>query len=149
MLGLQNEREWQVFCERVLEQPTLAADPRFASNAARTAARDELRALIVAAFKDLSAEQVVARLDEAQIANARVNTMREVWAHPQLKARGRWVEVDTPSGPVPALLPPGARDGADVRMDAVPALGADTDALLAELGFDAADRARLHAEGAV
>ncbi|HEY4958158.1 MAG TPA: CaiB/BaiF CoA-transferase family protein [Caldimonas sp.] len=149
MLGLQNEREWQVFCQRVLEQPTLAADPRFASNAARTAARDELRALIVAAFKDLSAEQVVARLDAAQIANARVNTMREVWAHPQLQARGRWVEVDTPSGPVPALLPPGARDGADVRMDAVPALGADTDALLAELGFDAADRARLHAEGAV
>jgi len=149
MLGLQNEREWQVFCERVLERPDLAADPRFASNAARTAARTELRAIIVETFSDLSAEQVTARLDRAQIANARVNTMGEVWAHPQLRARERWSEVQTPSGPVPALVPPGARDAGDVRMDAVPALGAHTDALLAELGFDAATIARLHREGAV
>ena len=149
MLGLQNEREWQVFCERVIEQPALATDPRFASNAARTAARDALHAIIVAAFAGLSAAQVEARLDAAQIANARVNTMSEVWAHPQLQARGRWATVDTPSGPVPALLPPGVRLAADVRMDAVPALGAHTDALLGELGFDAAAIARLRGEGAV
>ena len=149
MLGLQNEREWRVFCERVLEQPSLASDPRFASNAARTAARAELRKLIIDAFSPMSSEQVVARLDAAQIANARVNTMSEVWAHAQLAARGRWTEVETPSGTVPALLPPGARDAAEVRMDAVPALGAHTDALLAELGLDAAAIAHLHAEGAV
>ena len=149
MLGLQNEREWQVFCERVLERPALASDPRFASNAARTAARAELRAIIVATFAAMTAEQVVARLEQAQIANARVNTMAEVWAHPQLRARARWSEVETPSGPVPALLPPTARDASDVRMDAVPALGAHTDALLAELGFDGAAIARLHREGAV
>jgi itaconate CoA-transferase len=149
MLGLQNEREWQVFCERVLERPALASDPRFASNAARTAAREALRAIIVETFGALSAEQVVARLDAAQIANARVNTMSEVWAHPQLAARARWVEVETPSGPVPALLPPGARRAEDVRMDAVPALGAHTDALLDELGFDAATIARLHRDGVV
>jgi itaconate CoA-transferase len=149
MLGLQNEREWQLLCRRVLEQPELAADPRFASNAARTAARDALRAIIVETFATMSAEQVVARLDAAQIANARVNTMREVWAHPQLEARGRWTEVRTSSGAVPALLPPGANDNADVRMDPVPALGAHTDALLAELGLDTAAIARLHHEGAV
>ena len=149
MLGLQNEREWQVFCARVLERPELATDPRFASNAARTAAREALRAIIVETFRALSAEQVVARLDAAQIANARVNTMAEVWAHPQLHARSRWSEVATPSGPVPALVPPTARDASEVRMDAVPALGAHTDALLAELGFDAATVARLHREGAV
>ena len=149
MLGLQNEREWQVFCERVLERAELAGDPRFASNAARTAARAALRAIIVETFAGLTAEQVTARLDRAQIANARVNTMAEVWAHPQLRARARWSEVATPSGPVPALVPPGARDASDVRMDAVPALGAHTDALLAELGFDAAAIARLHRDGAV
>ncbi|HZW73078.1 MAG TPA: CoA transferase, partial [Caldimonas sp.] len=149
MLGLQNEREWQVFCARVLERPELATDPRFASNAARTVARDALRAIIVATFAGMTAEQVTSRLDRAQIANARVNTMGEVWTHPQLRARARWSEVATPSGPVPALVPPGARDASDVRMDAVPALGAHTDALLAELGFDAATIARLHREGAV
>ena len=149
MLGLQNEREWQVFCARVLERPELATDPRFASNAARTAARESLRAIIVETFAAMTAEQVVARLDQAQIANARVNTMAEVWAHPQLRARARWSEVATPSGPVPALVPPTARDASEVRMDAVPALGAHTDALLAELGFDAATIAQLHREGAV
>ena len=149
MLGLQNEREWQVFCARVLERPELATDPRFASNAARTVAREALRAIVVETFAGMTAEQVVARLDQAQIANARVNTMAEVWAHPQLQARARWSEVATPSGPVPALVPPGARDAGAVRMDPIPALGAHTDALLAELGFDAAAIARLHREGAV
>jgi len=149
MLGLQNEREWQIFCARVLEQPALARDPRFASNAARTVEREALRTIIVAAFAALSSEQVVARLDAAQIANARVNTMADVWRHPQLEARGRWTEVGTPAGPVPALLPPGANNPSEVRMDAVPALGAQTDALLAELGLDAAAIERLHREGAV
>src|SRR5574338_526313 len=119
MLGLQNEREWQVFCAKVLEQPGLATDPRFDSNARRTASRDELKRLIVAAFASLAAEEVVKRLDDAQIANARVNTMADVWEHPQLKARHRWVEVPTPAGAVPALLPPGAPDAAHARMDAV------------------------------
>ena len=149
MLGLQNEREWQAFCDRVLEQPALKRDPRFASSEARSAARDALRPIIVAAFAALSGEQVVARLDAAQIANARVNTMADVWRHPQLQARARWTEVETSAGAVPALLPPGAHDLGEVRMDAVPALGAHTDALLAELGLDAAAIARLHREGAV
>ena len=149
MLGLQNEREWQVFCAKVLEQPGLATDPRFDTNARRTASRDELKRLIVAAFASLAAEEVVKRLDDAQIANARVNTMADVWEHPQLKARHRWVEVPTPAGPVPALLPPGAPDAAHARMDAVPALGQHTRALLAELGYGAEDIARLEKEKAI
>ena len=149
MLGLQNEREWQVFCTKVLMRPGLATDPRFDSNARRTAARDELKRLIVAAFASLTAEEVVTRLDDAQIANARVNTMADVWEHPQLEARKRWLDVSTPAGPVPALLPPGVPDAAHARMGAVPALGQHTKALLAELGYGEADIARLESEKAL
>src|SRR6266496_2845147 len=90
MLGLQNEREWAAFCADVLRQPALATDPRFAANARRHANRVALRALILDAFRTLTAAEVVARLDGAQIANARVNTMDDVWVHPQLEARKRW-----------------------------------------------------------
>ncbi|MFM2060253.1 MAG: hypothetical protein RLY71_4638, partial [Pseudomonadota bacterium] len=149
MLGLQNEREWVNFCDKVLLQPGLATDPRFAGNARRVAAREALRALIVEAFLPLTAPQVVERLEAAQIANARVNTMAEVWGHPQLQARGRWREVGSPAGPLPALLPPGNWEDGDPRMDPVPALGQHTDAILAELGLDAAAIAALHAAEAV
>jgi len=149
MLGLQNEREWALFCSDVLRQPALAADPRFASNSRRTEARAELRAIIVAEFAQLTAEQVVARLDAAQIANARMNDMHEVWEHEQLKARGRWTEVATPAGMIPALLPPGLPNGYAPRMDAIPALGEHTDAILRELGLDGAAIARLRAERAI
>ncbi|MEX3825266.1 CoA transferase, partial [Paraburkholderia sp. BR14262] len=102
MLGLQNDREWKLFCEHVLSQPELATDERFASNSQRSARRAELRELIVDAFSKLTAAQVIERLDRAGIANARMNTMADVWAHPQLQARERWREVQTPAGTVPA-----------------------------------------------
>ncbi len=148
ILGLQNEREWVVFCTQVLEQPALATDGRFLSNSRRTAHAAELRGIIVQAFAGWSADQVGARLDRAQIANARMNDMQGVWQHPQLMARARWADVGTPAGPVPALLPPG-RGAADVRMGAVPALGEHTDAVLAELGWPADDIARLRADAAI
>jgi itaconate CoA-transferase len=147
MLGLQNEREWDVFCNQVLRQPELAADRRFDSNAARTAAREALRAIIVDAFAHLTAEQVIARLDEARIANAHVNTMEDLWDHPQLEARRRWVQVDTPAGLMPALLPPGAKEhaaGYSTRMDGVPALGQHTDAILGAIGYTPEAIAQLH-----
>ncbi|MEO6973967.1 MAG: CaiB/BaiF CoA-transferase family protein [Rhodoferax sp.] len=148
MLGLQNEREWAAFCTKVLQQPQLATDPRFGSNSRRVAERAALRELIVRAFAPYSAAQVVERLEQAQIANARVNTMQEVWAHPQLQARGRWTEVGSPKGPLPAMLPPGTwNDGP--RMDPVPALGEHTDAILSELGYDSAEIVALHATNAV
>jgi itaconate CoA-transferase len=132
----------------VLQQPALATDPRFTGNPQRVAARDALREIIVGAFAPLTSPQVVQRLEAAQIANARVNTMAEVWAHPQLKARERWREVDSPAGKLPALLPPGSW-ATEPRMDAVPALGQHTDTILAELGLDAAAIKRLHQASAV
>jgi itaconate CoA-transferase len=153
MLGLQNEREWAIFCERVLEQPGLAKDPRFSSNSKRTTAREALRAIISTAFAPLTVGEVIARLDSAGIANARMNDMHEVWAHPQLEARHRWVEVGTAVGKIPALLPPGASPDAPAdeapRMDPIPALGAHTDAILRELGHDNAAIAALRAAKAI
>ena len=151
MLGLQNEREWLSFCEKVLQQPALATDPRFTANFKRVAERVALRQIIVDAFSTLTAPQVVARLEQAQIANAQVNTMAEVWAHPQLKARGRWTEVGSPQGPLPAMLPPGSWGGeaGGPRMDPVPALGQHTDAILAELGYGATEIEALHVAQAV
>ena len=149
MLGLQNEREWRAFCVQVLRQPALAIDARFSSNSKRSTDRAALHALIVQAFSSMSATEVVQRLEAAQIANAQVNTMAEVWAHPQLQARKRWTSVQTPVGEVPALLPPGSWSGGAPRMDAVPALGQHTDALLASLGYDADQIAALRAQGAV
>jgi len=152
MLGLQNEREWTVFCEKVLQQPELAADTRYTSNSKRSAARDELRRMIIEVFAQLSAAEVVQRLDDAQIANARVNDMHDVWDHPQLHARKRWRDVESPAGSIPALLPPGSSqvaDEASARMDPVPALGAHTDAILAELGCSVPEIAELRAAHAV
>jgi itaconate CoA-transferase len=149
MLGLQNEREWVAFCKQVLRRPELATDERFSSNSRRTAQRQQLRAIIVETFAKLTADQVIARLDEAQIANAHMNDMHDVWKHPQLQARGRWIQVETPAGPIPALLPPGVVDAFPPRMDPVPALGQHTDAILAELGWSTADIDALRSAGAV
>jgi crotonobetainyl-CoA:carnitine CoA-transferase CaiB-like acyl-CoA transferase len=149
MLGLQNEREWSIFCERVLMRPDLASDPRYASNSKRSAAREELHRIIVAVFGQLTAAEVLRRLDEARIANAQVNDMHDVWQHPQLAARRRWRDVDSPSGPIPALLPPGTDDEATPQWGAVPALGAHTDSILTDLGYSPQRIADLRAEGAI
>jgi itaconate CoA-transferase len=134
IMGLQNEREWAQFCDKALLQPELARDARFASNALRSENRKALEAIIVQAFSTLTAEQAIERLDAAQIANARMNTMADLWAHPQLKARQRWTTVGSPAGDLPALLPPGKQSSFDYRMDAIPRVGEHTEAILKELG---------------
>jgi len=149
MLGLQNEREWALFCERVLQRPGLAGDERFASNARRVAARAEVDAIVDETFSRLSAAEVVQRLEQAGIANARINDMHEVWAHPQLAARERWTQVDTPAGKIPALLPPALPDSVQPRMGPVPALGEHTDSVLGELGYSPEAIAGLRAERAI
>jgi itaconate CoA-transferase len=135
LLGIQNEREWAGFCEKVLGNAALAADPRFDSNARRNENRAPLQAIIQGVFSALGTAQVEQRLDEAQIANARMNDMAGLWSHPQLKARERWRNVGSPAGEIPALLPPGRNKSFEYRMDAVPAVGEHTDAILRELGW--------------
>ena len=134
-LGLQNEREWARFCEVVLQRPDLAADERFNSNSRRVAARDEMDALITAAFSTLTAAEVIARLEAAGIANARMNTVREFLDHPQLAARDRWRSFGSPVGPLRTVLPPFNIEGVEIPMAPIPAVGEHTDAILGELGI--------------
>jgi len=148
MLGIQNEREWANFCDKVLGRPALAQDPRYDNNTRRTAARAEVVALIEGVFSAWTNAEVVARLDAADIANARLNTPDQVWDHPQLQARNRWREVETPAG-IPALLPAATFEGFEARMDPVPGVGQHTEAILSELGYDTAKLEKLKAEGAV
>lgn len=149
MLGLQNEREWKLFCEQVLGKPELADDPRFASNSLRVRHRAALQALILGVFAELDAEQVIRRLDQARIANAHVSDMHDVWRHPQLAARHRWTEIGSPRGALPALLPPGTSSAFQPRMDPVPDLGEHASAILAGLGYSADDIQQLRQQGVI
>jgi len=149
MLGLQNEREWAMFCDKVLEQPELKADPRFSSSSRRSVARKELYEIIVEALSHLSSEQIVDRLDEAQIGNARMNDMHEVWEHAQLRARDRWRDVGSPAGKIKAMLPPGMPESFQPRMDPIPDIGQHTEAILGELGYDKTSIAKLRASGVI
>jgi crotonobetainyl-CoA:carnitine CoA-transferase CaiB-like acyl-CoA transferase len=149
MLGLQNEREWKLFCAKVLRRPELAADARFETNARRNDNRVPLHAIILEAFRKLTAEQVIARLEEAQIANAHVNPVGDMWRHPQLEARRRYRGVGSPAGEFVALLPPGVNGSFEYRMDPVPAVGQHTEAILGELGCSEKRIAGLRAAKAI
>jgi itaconate CoA-transferase len=133
MLGIQNEREWSVFCKKVLEMPELATDPQFRSTAQRSLHREALKKIIVRVFSAFTADEAVSRLEVAGIANASVNDMKGVWNHPQLRARNRWTEVETPVGPIKTLLPPGMPADFKPRMGPVPRIGQHNESILAEL----------------
>ncbi|PTB94901.1 CoA transferase [Marinobacter sp. B9-2] len=135
MLGLQNEREWQGFCLKVLKKPELLDDPRFAGNELRSEHRVELKAIIELAFEGCSSDEVGERLDNAGIANGHVNEMRDVWNHKQLAARSRWTTVGSPVGELPALLPPGSNSSFRPRLDEVPSLGQHSEDILQEMGY--------------
>lgn len=135
-LSIQNEREFARFCEVVLQKKDLCLDPRFSTGPSRATHRAAMHEQIEQVFSKLSAKEVLHRLDQADIANAQLNSMQQFWNHPQLAARERWREVASPAGPYKAMLPPFNLDGFEARMDAVPAVGEHTDAILKELGFD-------------
>ena len=149
MFGLQNDREWKTFCRLVLKQPELATDPRFSSNTRRVENSELLGGIIDGLFGKMTVEEVVWLLDQAQIANARINSMEEVWSHPQFEARDRWREVDTQAGPIPALLPPATFAGFEARMDPIPPLGSHTSSILEEIGYSSNEIERLQKDAAV
>jgi crotonobetainyl-CoA:carnitine CoA-transferase CaiB-like acyl-CoA transferase len=140
--GIQNEREWLVFCRDMLRREDLAADPRFGTNTVRVAHNDELTAVIEACFADVTADEVTELLDRAGIASARLRAPAELISHPQLRSRGRWHAVGTPGGDVDALLPPVQADDQEAVMAPVPALGEHTEAIRAEFGTAARHGAR-------
>jgi crotonobetainyl-CoA:carnitine CoA-transferase CaiB-like acyl-CoA transferase len=134
-LSIQNEREFERFCEVVLGNRALAGDPRFSTGPARQQHRDEVHAQIDRVFSGLTGEEVTRRLEAADIANARLNSMEEFWRHPQLAARGRWATVGSPAGDLRMLKPPFNLDGMEPRLDPIPAVGEHNAAILAELGY--------------
>lgn len=149
MLGLQNDREWVLFCEIVLDNPSLGKDERFDKNFKRNERRAELLTIIDDCFSKLTTEQVIAKLDQAQIANARLNDMQGLWGHDQLKARNRWVNVNSPAGFIPAMLPPGLNDSYEYRMDPIPSVGQHTESILAEIGITQAEIENMRSSRAI
>jgi itaconate CoA-transferase len=137
-LAIQNEREWSRFCEKVLERPGLAGDPRFQNNSRRVQHRAELEEIITTILRLFTRPEIIDRLENAQIANARLNSVQEFVDHPQLAARGRWREIESPVGPLRTLIPPVTMQGVEPLLGAVPAMGQHTQAILQELGFDTA-----------
>jgi itaconate CoA-transferase len=148
-LSIQNEREWERFCRIVLERAELAVDPRFNSAPSRVANREELHAAILEVFRSLDAASIIERLEKAQIANARMNTMQEFLNHPQLAARNRWRDVDSPVGKLFALIPPADIENVEPAMGPIPQVGSHTDSILKEIGFDAATIERWREGGLV
>ena len=139
MLGLQNEREWEVFCQFVLEQPNLICDPRFENSTLRSQNREYLKELIQNLFSHLTAEKICQKLDDTKIAYANVNSVIDVWNHPQLAALDRIIPIQTPAGIVSGFKPPGNNNAFEPSLSPVPALGEHTKQILEELNYSAAE----------
>ena len=147
--GIQNEREWERFCEAVLGRAEMANDELFDDNSRRVENREALEEEISAILAELSSEEAIKRLERAGIANARMRTVPEFIEHPQLAARDRWREVGSEAGPLRALLPPVAMAGAEPVMHQIPALGEHTDGILGELGYGKGTIAALRREAVI
>jgi itaconate CoA-transferase len=148
-LSIQNEREFERFCDSVLGNRALAQDARFSSGPSRMKNREAMHAEIERVFSQLKSAEVIERLESADIANARLNSMQEFWDHPQMQARDRWREIGSPAGPVAAMKPPFNLDGFEPRMDALPAVGEHSRAILDELGFGSVEIDRMKSENII
>ena len=147
MFGIHNSREWAAFCSIVLERPQLSEDPRFRSNKLRVENRSAMDSAIHEVFRTLASIEVIERLDRAEIAHARINSVADFLEHPQLAARDSWRQVGSPAGPIPALIPPVRMQDLDPLMGAIPSLGQHSEAILRELGFDPQTIARWRNDG--
>ena len=149
LFSIQSQREWEQFCALVLEMPDFASDPRFADNTRRVQNRAALQAEIESVFAAMTARQITERMERGQIAYAQLRELDEFWEHPQLLARSRVVEVGSPVGPLPALLPAAVNETWPPRLDAIPATGEHTPALLAELGYSQEEVEQFGQDGVV
>ena len=149
VLGVQNQREWNAFCHIVLEQPELVESTLFKSNAIRSKNRIPLKSIIDATFSSLNQEEILKRLDQAKVANARLNAIEDIWQHPQLAARDRWVNVDSPQGKISALKPVGLVNAEDFVMNPIPDVGEHTQSILLELGYSQEAIDQMSANGVV
>ena len=147
--GIQNQREWERFCETVIGEPTMAGDERFHTNSRRVENRDVLEVEIESILESLSAGEAIERLEEAGIANARMRDVRDLLGHPQLEARDRWREIGSPTGPLSALAPPPMMGGVEPVMAPIPSVGEHTDRILAGLGYAENEVAALRERGAI
>jgi crotonobetainyl-CoA:carnitine CoA-transferase CaiB-like acyl-CoA transferase len=149
VLGTTNDAEWQRLCVQVLERPDLAADERFRTNVDRCRERATLDTIIAAWTQQRPREEIQRIADDASIGNAKYNQVKDVIDHPQLSQRGRWVDIDSPVGPLRELLAPPIVEGWDQRTDPIPSVGQHTDAILSELGYDDASVGALRTSGAI
>ena len=148
LFGLQNDREWKAFCEQVLERPDMAVDPRFIGSSGRTEHRDVIAVAIAEVLPQLTTAEALSRLERAGIATAQVRDMAGLWAHPQLAARGRWQQIDTPTGAMPALTPVSGQSWKP-QMAPVPSLGEHTQQILEEFGLGSVSDATLDPKNGV
>ncbi len=149
ILGLQNEREWVTFCQKVLGRPDVQTDPRFATQQVRRQNRQALTAVIEDFFSTMTSMEVTTLLDQAGIANGRLNEPIDVWNHVQFSARDKWRQIQTEAGPVRAMLPPFTFTDQEAVMGDVPSVGQHTDQVLNEIGFSAQKIAAMRAAGAI
>ena len=149
LFAIQNQREWERFCATVLEKPDTAADDRFADNSRRVQNRTQLQQEIESTFACMTVAEVTERMERAQIANAELRDVQDFWQHPQLLARGRVGEVESPVGSLPALQPATTSEDWPPRFDPIPAAGSHTRALLAELDYTSSAIEQLERDGVV
>ncbi|HMF97664.1 MAG TPA: CaiB/BaiF CoA-transferase family protein [Vicinamibacterales bacterium] len=148
-VAVQSGREWTRFCADVLQWPELEHDDRFRTNSLRVANRNALHIAIESTLGSLTTADIIGRLDRAQIAYARMNSIAEYLRHPQMIERDVWRDIDSPSGTLRATKPPVRMAGVEPVMRGVPALGQQTDAILEELGVTRATIAAWRAAGVI
>jgi itaconate CoA-transferase len=149
LLAVQTETQWKAFCEIVCQHPEWETDERFTTSALRRINRVALENMIEESLSAVPRDDVVLRLEAADIPFGSVNEVAEFVTHPQLSARDRWRDVDSPVGPLAAIVPPFDLEGVPPRMGAIPEVGDHTDEILGGLGYDKEEITGLHERGVV
>ena len=147
--GIQNQREWEAFCAQVLQRPEVVTDSRFATNDDRHSHRSDLAAVIEEVFETLTVSEVAHLLDEAGIANGRVNNISDVIDHPNLVERDRWRTIESAGGTIRTLRPPAIMHGHDEPIGPIPSVGQHTADILRELGYSDDRISELAASGSI